>query len=533
MPRPNLTSLAAVVLAGACAGAFLGRDTAAASKNSYLQMEELGYIIAALEQRSVDPATPTQYAYSAIHGLTAVLDPHSNFLEPEDYGEMQERQEGLFYGIGVVISMRDGRITIISPMEGTPAYRLGLRAGDVIVGVNGESVEGLSLNEAVHRLRGARGSKVKVKIERESVEAPLEFDIERVELPTISVPYKFMVSDTVGLVRMSDFNRNSSHELSEAVTQLKAQGMQVLILDLRDNPGGLLQQAVEVSEFFLDEGQMIVYMKGRAPGSKEEFRARRSSPIKGMPVVVLVNRASASASEIVAGAVQDHDRGVIVGERTWGKGLVQSVYNLRDGSAMALTTAKYYTPSGRLIQREYEDYDRYFMEGWTAADSEDYRNPKLKASTDHGRPVYGGGGIAPDVVSPAPKESEMVAALRSKALFFRFGAKYAETASRVQPGVWKVSDAMLRDFRAFAEKNGAAYDDEAWKTNRDAVAQILEHEVISSGVSLAEASRIAASYDPQVQEAVRQAENAKILLEGRVDELGRRIASVSASNPSS
>ena len=265
-------------------------------------------------------------------------------LERRDYVNLQERQKGSYHGLGISVQTIDGDLTVVSPFEGTPAYRLGIRAGDIISKIEGEETRGMALDGAVKRLRGSKGSAVTISITRAGYDQPLDFTIVRDEIRLRSVPYSFNLEDGVGYIRLADFTETTASELEEALTTLKEQNARGLVLDLRDNPGGLLDQAVSVSNKFLDKGSLIVYTRGRTPGSDQEYIANRPSTHDTLPLVVLVSRGSASASEIVAGAIQDHDRGLIVGENTFGKGLVQSIYRISEGNGLALTTAKYYTP---------------------------------------------------------------------------------------------------------------------------------------------------------------------------------------------
>ena len=244
-------------------------------------------------------------------------------------------------------------------MEGTPAFKQGIRAGDIITHVEDEELkEDVSTDDVVRKLRGPKGTPVTITIRRPGLDEPIRMTITRAEIPTLSVPYAFMIGPETGYIFLRDFTHTSSRELMAAIDKLEKQGMKRLLLDLRGNPGGVLDQAVDVADVFLPKGSKVVYTRGRTPSSAQDFFAPGDGPHFDKPLVVLVNRGSASASEIVAGAIQDHDRGLIVGQRTWGKGLVQSVYTLPYGAGLALTTARYYTPSGRWIQRDYATFSR-------------------------------------------------------------------------------------------------------------------------------------------------------------------------------
>ncbi len=298
--------------------------------------------------------------YASIDGMMRTLDPHTNFLSPEDYEDMRERQQASFYGLGILVSMRDGDLTVISPIEGTPAWRLGLRAGDVISGIEGEPTSKMNIDEAINKLKGPKGTQVHITIVRRGLGEPMQLEITRAEIPQNTVRYAYMMTPEVGYVRLTDFTRSSYREMHEAIDKLKKEGMKKLLLDLRSNGGGLLDQTVSISGLFVPSGSLIVETRGRLPDSRQRFEAEADRPPIDLPLVVLVNNGTASASEILSGAIQDHDVGLVAGTPTWGKGLVQTVYNLSYGAGIALTTAKYYTPSGRLIQRDYSSYYDYY-----------------------------------------------------------------------------------------------------------------------------------------------------------------------------
>jgi carboxyl-terminal processing protease len=360
-----------------------------------------------------DETAPDDVIYDGIHGMLEVLDPHSNYLDPRSFQQMRTRQEGSFFGIGIIIARRDGNVTVIAPMAGRrpprrPARRRRHRA------VGGEPTEELNLDEVVDRVRGPEGSTVLLTIERPGLGEPFEVEITRARIPQDSVRFAFMLRPGTGYIRLSEFTSTSVREVGDAMNALRDQGMTDLVFDLRNNPGGQLDSAVGIANFFLREGQLIVSTRGRTPDSVSVLTAPgRGRPFEG-PLVVLVNEGSASASEIVAGAVQDHDRGLVVGETTWGKGLVQTVFTVRD-TGLALTTARYYTPSGRSIQRDYDSFIDYVTHRNGAAEE-----PDNTFETDAGRSVLGGGGIAPDVEVIGRPFSEELVLLYGDTAFFRF-----------------------------------------------------------------------------------------------------------------
>ncbi|MCG6878174.1 MAG: S41 family peptidase [Deltaproteobacteria bacterium] len=319
------------------------------SDDVYKNIEILTEVLRQIEKNYVEPQKAKDLVYSAIKGMVSSLDPHSSFMTKEEYNELMTETKGSFSGIGIEITVKDKVLTVVSPIEGTPAYLAGMKAGDKIIKVEGESTLDMSLMEAVKKIRGPEGSTVNLTVLREGVEKPLEFAITRGVIPLKSVRYFFLAPD-IGYVRVSNFQSNTAEELTQALETMEKNGkMKGLVLDMRNNPGGLLSQAIDVSELFLDSG-IIVSTKGRTGSHDIEARAHKNSRPRTYPLIVLVNGGSASAAEIVAGALQDNNRALILGSRTFGKGSVQTILPLSDGSGLRLTTARYYTPSGKSIQ---------------------------------------------------------------------------------------------------------------------------------------------------------------------------------------
>ena len=389
------------------------------------RMKEYTDLLNAVTTWSPDDVGSDKFVYASIDGMLRALDPHTSFLEPKEYTDMQDRQKGTFYGLGILVTKRNDQVTVITPLEGTPAARLGIRAGDVISEVEGVNTDDLSLDEVVKRLKGPKGTTVHIKIKRVGMKEPIPLTITRAAIPTNSISNVLMLGQGTGYVRIKDFTSTTVRELDQAIEKLKGQGMQRLVLDLRMNPGGLLDAAVGVSDMFLEKGQMIVYTKGRTPDSMQEYTAPGKHPKFDLPVVVLVNRGSASASEIVAGAIQDHDRGLVVGETSWGKGLVQSVYTLQYGAGLALTTSKYYTPAGRNIQRDYTSVYDYYMADEAENGPEVPLSQREQFKTGTGRIVYGGGGITPDVIVKQPTLSRTTQLLEVRSAIFNYAVEYA------------------------------------------------------------------------------------------------------------
>lgn len=447
-----------VAIAGATLlGGFYGNSLFGTPTQSDLnkRMKEYTDLVTAVAANAPDDVGSDKVVYSSIDGMLRTLDPHTNFLEPKEYADMQDRQKGSFYGLGILVTKRNDQVTVITPIEGTPAARLGVRAGDIISEVEGVSTSELTLDEVVKRLKGPKGTTVHIKILRTGIKEPIPLSIVRAAVPTNSITNVLMIRPGVGYIRIKDFTSTTVRELDEAIDKLKADGMQKLVLDLRMNPGGLLDAAVGVADHFLDKGQMIVYTKGRTADAAQDYVAPGKHDKLNVPIVVLVNRGSASASEIVAGAMQDHDRALIVGETSWGKGLVQSVYTLQYGAGLALTTSKYYTPSGRNIQRDYSSFYDYYV----ADDSDNGNDMPLKDrkqfKTDTGRVVYGGGGITPDVTVKPAQLSRTTQLLEVRSALFNYGVDYVAKHPDVTKDV-QVTPELVEDFVRFAAEKDAA-----------------------------------------------------------------------------
>ncbi len=337
-----------IALALLC-GVVLGKgwERTGHAGETYEELKTFSEVLNQVQKHYVDETKPKDLIQGAIRGMLATLDPHSAYMTPEMYKEMQVETRGEFGGVGIQIGVKENRLAVIAPIEGTPAHRAGIKAGDFIIKVNDETTKDLTLMDAVQKMRGPKGSKVNLTIQREGTPDPLLFTLVRDTIKIESVKSK--VIDNLGYVRLTQFQEATGRDLAKAIKQFKEQKVQGAILDLRNNPGGLLTAAVDVSEQFLPNGKLVVYTKSRE-GKKDEWISKSKDQLEDLPVIILVNEGSASASEIVAGALQDWGRAVIVGTTSFGKGSVQTILSLGDGSGLRLTTAKYYTPKGRSIQ---------------------------------------------------------------------------------------------------------------------------------------------------------------------------------------
>jgi len=459
--KPRHLVLAALLVALFGAGFLTGRspgDSLGTRKN----LDSFVEVMDKVEKNYVDPVTEDQLVDGAIAGMMRRLDPFSQYLDRTDYADLKTLTEGEFGGLGIVISIRDNYPTVISPVEGTPAYSLGIQSGDVIVKIDGQSTRGFSSEDAVRKLRGPEGSPVTITIVRED-DPPRDVKIVREAIHVKSVPYAFLVAPNVGYLRLSTFSETTGEEVRDAIQKLENAGATSLVLDLRDNPGGLLNQAVDVVENFVPKGSLVVSTKGRASGSNTKILAETSRAHDERPLVVLINGGSASAAEIVAGAIQDLDRGLVVGTTSFGKGSVQTLIGLSDkNTALKLTTAKYYTPSGRSIHRD--AWNRLAHDGSDAADEAAFDEgadttfggaaPPDSAKrpvfhTRSGRIVYGGGGIAPDQVVRPDTLLPVTRDVERKALFFSFATKYAAKhkgeapPSAITPAMWNDFEGLL------------------------------------------------------------------------------------------
>jgi carboxyl-terminal processing protease len=507
-PRFRIFIAISLLVAATLAGGALEQRVFASPERDIPSLDEYADILTTLGEWAPEAMPPEKFVYASIHGMLSRLDPHTAFLEPEDFSAMKEKQQGSFFGLGIQIQKRMGRITVIAPMEGTPAYKMGIRAGDIITHIEDEEIrEDVTTDEVVRKLRGPKGTPVTITIRRAGLEEPMRVTITRAEIPTLSVPYAFLIGQDVGYIFLRDFTHTSSRELSSAIEKLEKQGMKKLILDLRYNPGGVLEQAVDVADVFLPKGAKIVYTRGRTPSSGQDYYAPGDGRHFDHTLVVLVNRGSASASEIVAGAIQDHDRGLVLGQRTWGKGLVQSVYTLPYGAGLALTTARYYTPSGRWIQRDYSDLLAYVNPEETVVTEEAPRKTGEVFYTDAGRVVYAAGGITPDVVvKNEDRESKLLAQFLARGLIFNFAVDWLTRnpdVSRDFELTPEVRDAFFR----FAEKSKFMTFDQLQQAyqedpNRQWIDLALRVEIVNARYGLEAGRRVQATGDPQIQKAL-------------------------------
>ncbi|MGH7546848.1 MAG: S41 family peptidase [Gemmatimonadales bacterium] len=520
MKLRNVVVVALTSLVALATGGWLLQREAVPAGSVYQQARLFEDVLAHVADYYVDSLDERQLYQMAIDGMLDQLrDPYSVFLKRDDFRALSEATTGNYGGLGIQIDVRDGWITVVAPLPDTPAERAGMQSGDRIVVLDGRSTEGWKNDQAVKELRGQPGTQVELQVRRVGVEQPLAFKLTRATIHIRSVQISMMLDDKVGYISLSPVSETSASELTQALGSLVQKGMKSLILDLRGNPGGLLDQGVAVSDLFLDPGQEVVATRGRAPNTTRTFKDSRPQFWPTLPIVVLVNGGSASAAEIITGALQDHDRALVVGTPTFGKGLVQSLWNLTPETGLKLTTARWYTPSGRTIQRNSKSQAE--QETQVAAAEEGRDTTKVDSSlvfrTDRGRIVLGGGGIRPDLFVSADTftsaERAFMRMLGNKIPVFRdVLAGYAlelKGASRVTDPTFVVTDEMVSEVLRRLRQRGAGVADSAIAGARTLIAQELGYETARYVFGRPAEVRRRMSEDPQVQAALTLARRAR------------------------
>ena len=469
-----------------------------------------------VERRYVEPHSQSDLYQKAVEGLLRELgDPHTTFMTAEQYADLHRQTTGEYGGVGMQISSRGGWVTVVGVLPETPAERAGLRVGDRFMEINGQNVEGWTDDQAVKELRGPRGTTVVMKVQRVGVREPITFTVQREEIHVRSVPHAYLVAPGVGYLSLIVFSESSTDEIRTAIERLRGQGMRSLILDLRGNPGGLLDQGVGVTDLFLPPGQSIVETRARDPRESETFTSRTPESFAGMPLVILVDGYSASAAEIVAGALQDHDRALVLGTPTYGKGSVQSLFPLSGGNFLKMTTAKWYTPAGRSIQKDFDDetetaqpQDELAPDGTPVTEDS---TPRQAYRTDSGRIVYGGGGIVPDMTvrqdtATALEKAFFEAASRQAEQFndalFRYAVEYENAHPDLAPE-FPVTDVMRREFYQRLQAAGVNVPWEMYEGARRFIDARLIDEISSAKFGPSVAARRDDATDRVLQEAIR------------------------------
>jgi len=522
--RRSAVLILSIVLACGCLGMVFGQrlTSSASSSNSDNDVRDslktFSDVYRVVQENYAEPVSPDKSIYNgAIPGMLRVLDPHSNFFDPKSYAALREEQRGKYYGVGMQVGPRNNKVIVIAPFAGAPAYRAGIRPGDIIIAVDGKQTDNMSTSDVAELLKGPKGTSVKITVLREGSDKPLDFTVVRDEIPRYSVDVHFMIRPGIGYIHVSGFQETTEKEVRDALDEFG--DIHGLILDLRQNPGGLLSEGVGVADQFLKKGQVIVSHHGRASAEKV-YKATHGNGGKDYPIVVLVNRGTASAAEIVAGAIQDHDRGLIAGETTFGKGLVQTVYPLSENTGLALTTAKYYTPSGRLIQREYTGvslYDYYYNDRENGDGTVGNHEVKM---TDSGRTVYGGGGITPDVKIANPKTNKFQDTLLEKYAFFNFAKHYV--INHTVNKQFEVDDAVMQEFRKYLDEQKITFTEADLAENNDWIRSNIKAELFINEFGQQEGMRVHAETDPEVQKALDLLPQAKQLADNAKKTIAQR-----------
>lgn len=496
--------------------AFTDGKVRSNEEDVYHDLEIFAKIVEKVKAYYVEDVNSHEMIQEAIESMLQQLDPHSQFLDGLVYEDLMLSTRGEFGGLGIYISFRDNYPTVIAPIDDTPGERAGLRGGDQIIEIEGMPTEGWRVDKAIGYLRGDPGTEVSFKVSRPGLDEAIDYVITREIINVKSVPFHGVFNDSYGYVKVSSFSKRTASELEDALTDLEGRGIKGLVLDFRTNPGGLLQTATEVSELFLDKDKLLVFTKGRLPKSNQKYYSTNKRVHTGYPIVVLINGASASASEILAGALQDWDAALVAGQTSFGKGTVQTVFSLSDTEAIKLTTAKYYTPSGRSIHKERDESEpesEVLAAVPPPGDDEtgkttDVETADLAATeekpvfyTSSGRIVYGGGGITPDLEFEPRLYTDLQRRLERDALAFSFVVNYLQGKEIEENFV--TTDEILQDFYAFIEEREFEYDKEALtEENVDYIRTMIAREAVANKFGRKAMYRVVLNADPEFQKVL-------------------------------
>lgn len=518
--RFSVVTVGAIVIVSLFVGAMI--NTVVSGDNIYEQINKFKDVLSLTEKFYVEDVDTQKLTEAAVNGLLGQLDPHSVYIPASQLQKVNEEFQGSFEGVGIEYLVLNDTLLVVSPIVGGPSEALGILSGDKIVKINDTSCVGITQNGVQAKLRGPKGSRVKVTIVRAGIKDLLEFEIVRDKIPLYTVDSNFMLDDQTGYINVTRFAATTHDEFVSAVSKMKSAGMKRLVLDIRGNPGGYLEQAFRMTDELMPRGKKIVYTKGRRPEFDEEYVSSGNGKFEDISLIVLVNAGSASASEIVSGAVQDWDRWLIVGETTFGKGLVQRQYDLKDGSALRLTIARYFTPSGRAIQRPYgedkmqyqrEAFERQENEGNNLSHNEEKDSTRPTFKTAGGRKVYGGGGITPDYIVKADKLDEYSVQLRSKNIFLQYAdkyldqngaglkSKYGKDVARYAEG-FEVTPAMLEDLQAMARSKGVEFKQELYDKDLKYIKAFTKAYIGRSLFGNEGSTRVMLGVDSQFQKAL-------------------------------
>lgn len=500
--------LSAILVIAAVMGGLYGpslKATAAGATDLQDSVKTFAQVLSIIQQNYAEPIDTDKVVYDgAIPGMLHVLDPHSNFFDPQEWSLQMEQQRGNYYGVGMTIVPRpdENHIEVVAPFPGSPADRAGIKPGDMIAKVDGKRTASMSSAQVADMLKGAKGTVVTITLDREGSPKPIVVNVMRDEIPQSAVQFATLLKPGIGYARVTAFtSENTDSDLADALKELDYAHLDGLVLDLRGNPGGLLMQAVGMADMFLQKDQLVVSHKGRE-SPERRYYALKGNGGDSIPIVVLINGNTASASEIVSGALQDHDRALIVGSRSFGKGLVQTQYPTDNNTALLLTTARYYTPSGRLIQRDYKNVSIY--------DYEFNRHPNKEPEvrlTDSGRKVYGGGGITPDVEDPAQKLDPFQTLLLERNVLYPIDigvGDFTRYFMGTHPAITKdfaVNDAVMSEFLSFLDRDGIKYTHQEISDNSIWIKQHIQREALTYTFGLPAGYKVSVDDDPQVIKA--------------------------------
>lgn len=509
-----------VLVVSAVLGGIYGpavRATATNASDMEDSVKSFTQVLTVIQQNYANKVDTDKLVYDgAIPGMLRTLDPHSIFFDQRQFAQMREDQEARYYGVGMYITQRfdNNKIEVVVPFDGSPANRAGIRPGDVIEQIEGKPVTGMGTPEIADLLKGPRGTTVHITMDRVGDQKPIQFTVVRDEIPKHDVDAPVWIKPGIGFIRVQSFQgEDTAEDFTENLRQLNGTGnLQGLIIDLRENGGGLLNAAIGIADDILDRGQLIVTQRGRVTSSRSYYATHGNQGIR-VPIVVLVDNNTASASEIVSGAIQDHDRGIIMGDRTFGKGLVQTVTAMSEGTGLALTTAHYFTPSGRLIQRDYKAVSLF---EYQFNHNTSVRQTEVKL-TDSGRQVYGGGGITPDVEYAQPKPNSFEQTLRARnVLYFNdlgvgdFTTYFLGTKPNVTKQ-WNVDDNVMKLFHDFLDEKKVKYTDQDIANSSDWIKIHIKREVFTALFGQQEGYRAEMEADPEISRAADQIPQARAL----------------------
>lgn len=489
-----------IVILALFIGFFAGRINDASAKdtkNLYSYMQLFTQVLRVIENSYVDTLAPKEMIINSIDGMIEEsMDPFTTLMTPEDFKKLRTSTKGKFGGLGIRISSPGDFITVNSVIEGTPASQVGLMAGDKIIAVEGKSTKDWNTKKAADNMRGPKGSQVIVTVRREGLDEDIDFEVTRDIVKIKSIPYVYKIKDNIGYIRIVNFNADTGGDLQTALIELQQQGINGLIIDVRSNPGGLLSQAIETVDQFLPKNELVVYTQGRKNKFNREYHTKNNYEFNGIPVVVLVNQATASAAEIFSGSLQDYDKALIVGKNSFGKGSVQQLFRLPMNYGIKVTTSKYYIKSGRCIHKDRNEEDE---DDSTTIDLET-RKEKHKYYTNSGRVVYGGGGITPDIIIEQDTLNKFEVLVRSKNLFFKYAVDYL--AKHDIERNFTLTPEIFSEFIDFIVENEIEYTEAQFEEGKNWIKNSLEAQIISNKFGMEAGNQISVKMDPQLQSAV-------------------------------